>query len=664
MFLKSVPYPVTLGLHGAAAFCWPAGAVASEPAVLALFSGELRVVRAELQGVRSALAAIEPLPVGQTAPQLGHQHLQLKEPPPVAPWVQFDFRGVERFDRIVLVPAQVDYRTGDRGPYGFPRRFRVDASNDPTFAVFQSLFVQTESDFQVARLVPIVADFAAVEARYVRLTVTRLAEENGWHSFALAEFMALQGDINIAHGAEVSAEGGVSLPPRWNKDYLVDGRTPLGPPIRRAALAEFDALFAGSTAREPVPWMAVDLGTVQRIDEVRLHPLHSWQGADVPGFRFPLRFRVEVSDDVDFSDARVLAESPAEDFSNPGNNPVTVRGPALAGRHVRVLALKVVPSARGDFALSELEVSSGGRNVALGCPVSTSDYPGGRSGVPRPPALLTDGLTSLGRLLSLRAWLDDWRGRTELETRAAALEARLPDLETRAMVRAGLTAGSAVLLGVAGVAGFSFLARRRRRIEQRTFRQKLAQDLHDEVGSNLAAIAVLSETAALQSPAAGGDVGEIHRLARESAEAMREVLWLVDSYQQGGLDLAAHFRLVAARLLPRSEVKWREPPENIPDHWPVQVRREIFLLFKESLANVARHAQATRIELSARLLADRFELLVADNGRGFDPGQPPRGSGLSNLRARAAAVAGEIEITSTPGRGTRIHLRVPAPALH
>lgn len=662
MFWKSIHHPGTLGLLGMVALCRPAGVIASEAAVLALFSTELRAVRAELKNVQTALAAIEPLPVGQTAPQFGYQHRQLMEPPPVAPFVQFDFRHVERFDRIVLVPAQVDYRTGNRGPYGFPRRFRVDASDDPTFAVFRSLFVQTESDFRVTRMAPVVADFAAVEARYVRITVTRLSEENGWHSFALAEFMALRGDLNVAHGAGVSASSPLALPPRWSKDYLVDGRTPLGPPILRAPLAEFDALFSGPTAREPMAWMAVDLGAAHRIEEVRLHPLHSWQGADMPGFLFPARFRIEVSEQADFAGTRVLAESPAEDFANPGNNPVTVRGPALVGRYVRVLAVKPAPSSRRDFALSELEVISGDRNIALGCSAFTSDY-AERQPVAfrRPPALLTDGLTSLGRLVGLRAWLDDWKKRSELESRVAEIEATLPELEARALAHAGYTAGSAGVLGCAAGAVTVYGLRRRRIAEQRALRETLARDLHDEIGSNLAAIAVLSETSTIQEKPAAGDAGEIYRLARESAQTMREVLWLVDSRQQGGLDLAVHFRLVAARLLPRSEVNWDESPDNIPFTWPAQTRREIFLFFKEALTNVARHAHATRVDLSARMRSDYFELAIADNGEGFDPRQASSGSGLSNLRSRAAAIAGVAEIVTARGKGTRITLRVSAP---
>jgi len=636
-------------------------AISARADTLDWFSAELRAARSELIRRREEFAALGPFPAGQTAQQLGAQFRQVQTPPPVAPWLQLDLGRREQLDRVVLVPAHVDYRTAGPHAYGFPRRFRVDVSDDPAFGVFDALLDCTAEDFEPPRTAPVVINAQGVSARYLRVTVTRLAEENGWHSYALAEIIALRGNTNVALGAVVSGPGLATLTPRWSRDYLVDGRTPLGPPIRRAPLAEFDALFAAPGPTHPLGWMSVDLGASLPIDEVRLHPLHSWQGADVPGFRFPLRFLVEVAESADFSDARVFHESPAADFPNPGNNPVTVRGPKLSARFVRVVAVKTAAASPPDFALSELEVVSGENNVALGRPAATSDH--ALRSVRRPPALLTDGLTSLGRLVTLGEWVDGWAHRAQLESVIAEHEARLPALEARAARRAGLAASLALGAMATVAVAVGVCARRRRRAELHALRTKLAHDLHDEIGSNLAAIAVISETAAHHAPAPGAELADINRLARESADAMREVLWLVGARQEGGIDLAEHFQLAAARLLPRSEIVWREPPQPLPPSWPDEIRRETFLFFKEAVANIARHARATRVELSARLLPDRFELTVADNGCGFEPAAANPGLGLSSLRARAAAVAGSVDIVSAPGRGTRVALRIPIPTL-
>jgi hypothetical protein len=133
--------------------------------------------------------------------------------------------------------------------------------------------------------------------------VTKLAQVEGRWTFALAEMMVMDGNLNIALGAKVEHQGGTGLPPRWLLANLTDGRTPLGPPIDRSSVPDFDALFASMHPDQPNPWMSVDLGREMLLDEVRLHPLHARQGADVPGFSFPARFRVELSKNSDFSDA-------------------------------------------------------------------------------------------------------------------------------------------------------------------------------------------------------------------------------------------------------------------------------------------------------------------------------------------------------------------------
>lgn len=618
---------------------------------------ELRRTRAALDAARQTLATLELPPVGQTVPQLGHQSTQVQVPPVAAPWVQLDLRRVEEFDLVALVPARVDYRTNTTGPYAFPRRFRLDAAEDAQFTRFRTIFATGDTDFVPPTAGPVVLRVPpGTRAQYLRVTVTTLPRENEWYSYALAEVVVLRGNRNLALGAGVTSSSSASIRGRWHLSYLVDGRSPLGPPIRRARLPEFDALFAAPSARSPAAWMAIDLGRAVEIDEVRLHPLHSWQGADVPGFQFPLRFRIEIADDPTFADAREFHESGPEDLPNPGNNPVTVRGPRLTGRHVRVTCVRPASPPRSDFALSEIEIYSGDTRVSAGCAASTSDFP--ERTAPRPPALLTDGLTSLGELVELPAWLGIWESRHRAEREIARLESALPELERTATRR--LTAGSAglgatvLLLGL----GLVWRANRRRAAEQRAFRAKLARDLHDEIGSNLAAIAVMSESATLQPAAPPGELREIHRIARESSEAMREVLWVIGAREEAGGNLAQILHQTAARMLPRLEVRWEGLPETLGAEWPAETRRHIFLIFKEALANIARHARARRVVLRVQLAPAGFSLEIADDGIGFDPARATAGLGLRHMRERAAMMKGECTLVSGTG-GTTLRLHVP-----
>ncbi len=620
---------------------------------------ELSRTRAALDEARRTLAALDLPPVGQTVPQLGHQSPQVKVPPITAPWVQLDLRRAEEFDLVALVPARVDYRTTTGGPYAFPRRFRLDAAEDARFTRFRTIFATGDADFVPPSVGPVVLRVPpGTRAQFLRLTVTALPRENEWYSYALAEILVLRGNRNLALGATATSNASATIRGRWHLPYLVDGRSPLGPPIRRARLPEFDAVFAGPSARSPTAWMAIDLGRSVTIDEVRLHPLHSWQGADVPGFQFPLRFRVEVADEASFADAREFHDSGPDDFANPGNNPVTLRGPRLTGRHVRVTCIRPASAPRVDFALSEIEIYAGDTKVSAGGAASTSDYPE-RTG-PRPPALLTDGLTSLGELVELPAWLAIWESRHRAEREIARLDAALPELEhaatRRLTVGAGSLAGGLLLVGLA----FVWRSNRRRAAEQRAFRAKLARDLHDEIGSNLAAIAVISESAALQPEAPPGELREIHRIARESSDAMREVLWVMGAREEAGGNLAQLLRQTATRMLPRHDVQWEGLPEVLGADWPAGMRRHVFLICKEALANIARHARAHRVTLRVHLAPADFTFEISDDGGGFDPARASAGLGLRNMRERAATMMGELTVHSNP-TGTTLRLRVPLP---
>jgi len=85
----------------------------------------------------------------------------------------------------------------------------------------------------------------------------------------------------------------------------------------------------------------------------------------------------------------------------------------------------------------------------------------------------------------------------------------------------------------------------------------------------------------------------------------------------------------------------------------------VFLFFKEALANIARHSNAKHVDLSLSHAASFTELVVADDGRGFDLATVNRGLGLDSLRERARAVGGSCVVDSAPDCGTRITLRVP-----
>jgi signal transduction histidine kinase len=610
------------------------------------------------------LSALGTPVVGQTVPQFGYQHPRLAAAPPTSPWVQVDLQSPQAIDWIALAPAQLDWQSVDHASYGFPPRFRVDISDDPNFATFTPVAVFTDTDFPDPGIAPVALPVGGRRARYVRVTATKLAVENGQHFFALAELMVLAGTRNLAIGRPVAASATVNLPPRWSTANLVDGRTPLGPPVSRELLP-YDGLYVGPTDDGTAPWMRLDLGRRVAIQEIRLHPVHARLGADIPGFAFPTRFRVEADNDPAFAHPTVLLDASAADYPNPGNNPVTIPVANITARYVQIVMLAPGGGIQlKRYGLSEIEVYADGVNVARTATATAAPDPYERS-KNWPVAQLNDGFTSYGRLVELPAWLAAWQHRATLQSQLSHLARERALLEPVARLRTLWFGGGAALLAFLIIGCYLAALGRHRERELERFRTRLAHDLHDEIGSNLAGLAMLSETAAdsaAPSSVPREDWLEVNRVARETTDAMREVLWLVGAREESGIDLAAHLRLAATRVLPGREVRWSSEAEALPAKWSADTRRQLFLSFKETLANIARHSQATSIELSLRRVNNFIELVVADNGRGFNLTAVNRGVGLHSLRERARSLAGTCVIDTAPGHGTRVTLRVPVSA--
>ncbi|MDR3404008.1 MAG: discoidin domain-containing protein [Chthoniobacter sp.] len=622
-----------------------------------LLNPELRRIEQQRAADERELSTLGTPVVGLTAEQLGYQHPRLDAPPLNPGWVQVDLRSTQPIDWVALVPAQLDFQSVDRTAYGFPKRFRVDVSDDREFITFTTVANFTESDFPDPGVAPVAVKLAGQNARYVRVTVTKFALENGQYFFALAELMVLSGNRNIAINRPVSVSGRYELPPRWSQQYLVDGRTPLGPPIRRELLS-YDGLFADMPRDNSPPIMQIDLGRTFELQEVRLHPVHARIGADVPGFAFPKAFRLEASADAKFTTPVTLFES--LDFSNPGNNPVTIPVSGQA-RAVRVVFLS--PSSSGPqrrFGLSEFEVYAGGVNVARHGTVIASPDISNVLSRNWPRSLLVDGYTSYGQLMELPDWLAMWTRRRELQSDLATLAERSTVQGQRSLDRGLRVLGVIAAALALGAFVVSIRSRQRRKNEIEELRMRLARDLHDEIGSNLASLAVTGELAAENAEDdTREDWREVQRVSRESMEAMREVLWVLGAREEAGLDLATRLQRTAQRMLARQTIHWQAPPENPPTEWPAEARREVFLFFKETLANIVRHSRAKRVELRAQIENREFVLTIHDDGVGFDPTHVREGIGLKNMRERARDLNGQVSIQSSPEAGTTITLRAP-----
>jgi signal transduction histidine kinase len=197
-------------------------------------------------------------------------------------------------------------------------------------------------------------------------------------------------------------------------------------------------------------------------------------------------------------------------------------------------------------------------------------------------------------------------------------------------------------------------------------RARIAQDLHDDLGSSLTRISLLSTL--LQADKDKPDqvafhAGKLSESADQTVRALEEIVWAVrpgsDSLQSL-VEYIAHF---ANELFEDNPTRCRlDLPHDLPTKpLPPDVRHNIFLIVKEALTNALRHAGAKEVRVQAKVSADALEILVQDDGRGFEPSMPPmegRRHGLGNMHRRAEAIGGTLELQSTPGKGTTVRLAV------
>ena len=201
----------------------------------------------------------------------------------------------------------------------------------------------------------------------------------------------------------------------------------------------------------------------------------------------------------------------------------------------------------------------------------------------------------------------------------------------------------------------------RRLMEMERLRLRIAADLHDDVGSNLSSIALLSEM--LQGDAQLGALEQrqlqrINSAAEETVSALRDIIWLVGPKHDDLVDLVRRMRGIAADVL--SGTACRFDSESVESRRiGMTFMRNVLLIYKEALHNVHKHARAGEVVIAVGVHAGEFVLRIEDNGVGFDEASIVAGHGLENMRRRTGELGGRLEIVRADGGGTRITLSAP-----
>ncbi|TSA32037.1 MAG: rhamnosidase [Verrucomicrobiaceae bacterium] len=177
-----------------------------------------------------------------------------------------------------------------------------------------------------------------------------------------------------AWSAPASWTMGLLQPSDWQAKWIADPTNALKPPARKEGKNGCHSMMAKSADRSQS--VTVDLGKPQSFDAVRLFPARPYDfHPDTPGFLFPVRFKIEAASRADFSDTRVILDHTDDDEANPGTNPALYRFPATTAQFVRLTVTRLGQKGKNNFAfaLAEMQVLNGDRNLAQGAPVSAPD---------------------------------------------------------------------------------------------------------------------------------------------------------------------------------------------------------------------------------------------------------------------------------------------------
>ncbi len=200
----------------------------------------------------------------------------------------------------------------------------------------------------------------------------------------------------------------------------------------------------------------------------------------------------------------------------------------------------------------------------------------------------------------------------------------------------------------------------RQKLKLQTLRNKIASDLHDDVGSTLSSISMLAQIANEQSREVIPLLDTIGENSRKMLDAMADIVWTINPENDQFELIILRMRSFAYELLGAKGIDFEfVADENITKiKLPMDVRKNLYLIFKEATNNMVKYAEASKAMFAIKGEKDNLSLIIHDNGIGFEMSKLSEGNGLKNMKKRAEEIKANLNIESFPGKGTRIHLEI------
>lgn len=220
---------------------------------------------------------------------------------------------------------------------------------------------------------------------------------------------------------------------------------------------------------------------------------------------------------------------------------------------------------------------------------------------------------------------------------------------------------------IGGIILVSFLAffiyknyNTRQKLKLQTLRNKIASDLHDDVGSTLSSISIFSQIAQEQSKETIPLLETIGESSRKMLDAMADIVWTINPENDQFEKIILRMKNFAYELLGAKGINF----EFVADEdvstlkLPMDVRKNLYLIFKEATNNIVKYADASKAMFEIKEEKNNLSLIIRDNGKGFDMNQANEGNGLRNMKKRADEIGARLMIESFPENGTTIQLKI------
>jgi nitrate/nitrite-specific signal transduction histidine kinase len=221
------------------------------------------------------------------------------------------------------------------------------------------------------------------------------------------------------------------------------------------------------------------------------------------------------------------------------------------------------------------------------------------------------------------------------------------------------------VLAVLGIIIYLFLQYKfRQKLRTQRIQDKIARDLHDDVGSTLSSIAILTQVAQNQlisSPEKAKNIlNQISENAQETLDNMSDIVWTNKTLNDDFEQLKIRMQEFLAKLLEPKGIEYSfEVDETIEKpKWNSQKYYDFYMIFKEAVNNAVKYSEANKLIISILKESYSVKMQIEDNGKGFDLNQKKSGNGLINMKKRAENLKGKFEIKSEIGTGTKVKIIV------